>query len=110
MTSQTRAWGTKGPNDKLEPMTIERRELRPEDVAIEISHCGICHSDLHFGHDDWGMAQYPMVPGHEIIGTVTAVGSGVTRYAAGDRVGGGCRVDSCRTWDHWKTGPQQIWL
>lgn len=108
MTSQTRAWGTKGPNDKLEPMTIERRELRPEDVAIEISHCGICHSDLHFGHDDWGMAQYPMVPGHEIVGTVTAVGSGVTRYAAGDRVGVGCLVDSCRTCDHCKSGHEQF--
>ncbi|QDP20577.1 NAD(P)-dependent alcohol dehydrogenase [Sphingomonas xanthus] len=76
-------------------MTIERRDLRPEDVAIRVSHCGICHSDLHFAHNDWGMSLYPMVPGHEIVGTVTAVGSAVTRYREGDRVAVGCLVDSC---------------
>ena len=79
-----------GPQARLEPMTIERRDLRPEDVAIKISYCGICHTDLHFAHDDWGMSQYPMVPGHEIVGTVTEVGSAVTRYKPDDRVGVGC--------------------
>ncbi len=108
MTSKARAWGTKGPTEPLEPMTIDRRDLRPEDVAIQISHCGICHSDLHFAHDDWGMAQYPMVPGHEIVGTVTAVGSGVTRYKVGDRVGVGCLVDSCMTCQYCRSGHEQF--
>ncbi|MGI8705027.1 MAG: NAD(P)-dependent alcohol dehydrogenase [Sphingomicrobium sp.] len=92
------------------PMEIERRDLRPEDVAIEISHCGICHTDLHFAHDDWGMSQYPMVPGHEIVGTVTAVGSGVTRYKAGDRVGVGCLVDSCGRCEFCESGHEQFCL
>lgn len=108
MGTQAKAWGTNGPTDRLEPMTIDRRDLRPEDVAIKISHCGICHSDLHFAHDDWGMAQYPMVPGHEIVGTVTAVGPIVTRYKVGDRVGVGCLVDSCRTCQYCKSGHEQF--
>lgn len=108
MTTQAKAWGTTGATAKLEPMTIDRRELRPEDVAIKISHCGICHSDLHFARDDWGMAQYPMVPGHEIVGTVTAVGQTVTRYKVGDRVGVGCLVDSCRTCEYCKSGHEQF--
>lgn len=108
MTTKARALGTRGPKSPLEPMTIERRDLRPEDVAIRISHCGICHSDLHFAHDDWGMAQYPMVPGHEIVGTVTAVGSGVSRYKPGDRVGVGCLVDSCQTCHYCKSGHEQF--
>jgi uncharacterized zinc-type alcohol dehydrogenase-like protein len=89
-------------------LTIERRALRPEDVAIKISHCGICHTDLHFAHDDWGMSLYPMVPGHEIAGTVTAVGSAVTRYKVGDRVGVGCLVDSCRKCEFCKSGHEQF--
>ena len=108
MTISARAWGTRGPQETLEAMIIERRELRPEDVAIKISHCGVCHSDLHFAHNDWGMSQYPMVPGHEIVGTVTGVGSAVTRYKAGDRVGVGCLVDSCRTCDFCGSGQEQF--
>jgi alcohol dehydrogenase (NADP+) len=108
MATQAKAWGTEGPRERLKPMTIERRDLRPEDVAIEISHCGICHTDLHFAHDDWGMSQYPMVPGHEIVGTVTAVGSSVERYKPGDRVGVGCLVDSCRKCDPCKSGHEQF--
>lgn len=96
MTTTTKAWGVSDAQSPVQEMSIERRELRPEDVAIAISHCGICHSDLHFAHDDWGMAVYPMVPGHEIVGTVTAVGSGVTRHKVGDRVAVGCMVDSCQ--------------
>ncbi len=71
MSTTTKAWGVADKTAPVTAMNIERRELRPEDVAIKISHCGICHSDLHFAHDDWGMAIYPMVPGHEIVGTVT---------------------------------------
>ncbi len=64
MATVAKAWGTSGAAEPLKPMTVERRSLRPEDVAISISHCAICHSDVHFAHDDWGMSQYPMVPGH----------------------------------------------
>ena len=75
---------------------FERRAPRPDDVSIEILYCGVCHSDLHFARDDWGMASYPVVPGHEIVGRVTAVGDEVSQYQVGDLVGVGCMVDSCR--------------
>ena len=108
MAKQAKAWGTTGPKDRLEPMVIERRDLRPEDVAIKISHCGVCHSDVHFAHDDWGMSLYPMVPGHEIVGTVTDVGSAVAKYKVGDRVAVGCLVDSCRSCEQCKSGYEQF--
>ncbi|MER7023639.1 MULTISPECIES: NAD(P)-dependent alcohol dehydrogenase [Streptomyces] len=77
------------------PAVIERRPLRDNDVRIDIRYCGICHTDLHFGHDDWGGTFFPLVPGHEITGTVAEVGDAVTRFAVGDRVGVGCMVNSC---------------
>jgi uncharacterized zinc-type alcohol dehydrogenase-like protein len=80
----------------LEAWDFERRAPRPDDVSIEILYCGVCHSDLHFAQDDWGMASYPVVPGHEIVGRVTAVGDKVANYQVGDMVGVGCMVDSCR--------------
>ncbi|HSW30529.1 MAG TPA: NAD(P)-dependent alcohol dehydrogenase [Longimicrobiales bacterium] len=80
----------------LVPFGFERRDPRPDDVHIEILYCGVCHSDLHTVRDDWGPAAYPVVPGHEIIGRVVGVGSAVTCFKAGDRVGVGCLVDSCR--------------
>lgn len=95
MTSCT-AFGVCEAHAELTPMRIERRELRPDDVAIAIAYCGICHSDAHYLHNDWGSSRYPLVPGHEIVGLVTAVGSGVTRYKAGDRAAVGCLVDSCQ--------------
>jgi uncharacterized zinc-type alcohol dehydrogenase-like protein len=76
-------------------MTFERRDLRPNDVAIKISHAGICHSDLHTCRNDWKNSRYPVVPGHEIVGTVTEVGADVTRHSVGDTVAVGCMVDSC---------------
>ena len=82
---------------KLEPFNFERREPRPEDVAIEILFCGICHSDIHSARNEWGWTIYPFVPGHEIVGRVTAVGDKVSKFKAGDLVGVGCLVDSCRT-------------
>lgn len=91
------AYGTGGPEIPVAPMTIERRALRAEDVDIEILYCGVCHSDLHQARNDWGSTQYPVVPGHEIVGIVRAVGPGVTKFAAGDRVAVGCLVDSCLT-------------
>src|SRR5688500_7472346 len=77
MPTTAKAWGTDSADAPLKPMQVERRDPRPEDVAIKISHCGICHSDVHFAHNDWGMSQYPMVPGHEIVGTVTGIGQAV---------------------------------
>jgi alcohol dehydrogenase (NADP+) len=108
MTSQAQAWGTEGPDLPLKAMAIERRALRPDDVAIKISHCGICHSDLHMAHNDWGMSRYPMVPGHEIVGVVTGVGTAVTKYQAGDRVAVGCLVDSCQQCGECRKGHEQF--
>lgn len=108
MPTTAKAWGTDSADAPLKPMQVERRDPRPEDVAIKISHCGICHSDVHFAHNDWGMSQYPMVPGHEIVGTVTAVGQGVRRYKVGDSVAVGCLVDSDLTCDQCKAGHEQF--
>lgn len=79
----------------LEKTVIQRRELGPLDVLIDIAFAGICHSDIHTVRGDWGPQQYPLAPGHEITGTVAAVGEAVARYAVGDRVGVGCLVNSC---------------
>lgn len=96
----TRAWGATSPDSGVGPMEITRRGLRPDDVLIEISHCGICHSDLHTARNDWGRTVYPVVPGHEIVGTVSAVGEAVTRHRLGDRVAIGCMVDACMECRH----------
>lgn len=95
----TAAWGATASESGLNPLTIERRALRDEDVAIDIAYCGVCHSDLHVARNDWGRTNYPFVPGHEIVGTVREVGAGVTRFKAGDRVAIGTVVDSCRHCD-----------
>ena len=95
MTKTIAAYGLTDADASVEPLSIERRALRDNDVAIRIDYCGVCHSDLHYARNDWGNAQYPAVPGHEIVGTVTAVGSAVTDHAVGDRVAVGCIVDSC---------------
>ncbi|MCY1037167.1 NAD(P)-dependent alcohol dehydrogenase [Corallococcus sp. BB11-1] len=91
----------------LGPTTIERRELGPRDVLVEIKFCGICHSDIHTVRDEWGGATYPLVPGHEIAGVVAGVGAQVTRHAVGDRVGVGCMVDSCRECANCRKGEEQ---
>ncbi len=80
----------------LAPYRFERRDPRERDVVIDILFCGVCHSDLHTVRDEWGQGTYPIVPGHEIIGRVTAVGKGVTKFKVGDMAGVGCMVDSCR--------------
>ncbi len=95
----TAAWGAPAATATLEPFSIDRRALRDEDVAIDIAFCGVCHSDLHAARNDWGRTNYPFVPGHEIVGTVSAVGSGVTTFQPGDRVAVGTIVDSCRHCD-----------
>ena len=91
----------------LVPFTFERRALRPRDVAIDIQFCGICHSDIHQARDEWGASIFPMVPGHEIAGVVTAVGDEVTTHKVGDRVGVGCLVDSDRTCPQCQRGHEQ---
>ncbi|MGW1956693.1 NAD(P)-dependent alcohol dehydrogenase [Streptomyces sp. NPDC001920] len=91
----------------LERTTIERREVGEFDVLIDIKFAGICHSDIHQAREGWGKAIFPMVPGHEIAGIVSEVGSGVTKYKAGDRVGVGCLVDSCRECENCEAGLEQ---
>lgn len=91
----------------LSPWTFERRDVGARDVQIEILYCGICHSDLHTVRGEWGPIQYPQVPGHEIVGRVVAVGGEVSRFKAGDLVGVGCMVDSCRVCDSCKEGVEQ---
>lgn len=81
---------------ELQPFSFERREVGPSDVLINITHCGICHSDIHQARDEWGGSFFPMVPGHEIVGTVVQTGPAVKRFRAGDTAGVGCFVDSCR--------------
>jgi alcohol dehydrogenase (NADP+) len=95
----TKAYAAQSPTSPIAPHTIRRRECLPGDVAIEILFCGVCHSDLHQARDEWHDAaptMYPCVPGHEIVGRVTQVGSGVRSFKVGDYAGVGCMVDSCR--------------
>jgi uncharacterized zinc-type alcohol dehydrogenase-like protein len=95
--STAKAYAASSATAPLAPFSFERREPGPHDVSIEIAYCGICHSDIHQVRDEWGGALYPMVPGHEIVGRVTAVGAHVKGFKAGDLAGVGCMVDSCRT-------------
>lgn len=97
--SNTKAYAAFNQKDDLKPHDINRRELGSSDVQIDITYCGVCHSDIHVAHDDWGMTVYPVVPGHEIIGRVKTVGSDVKNFKTGDLVGVGCMVDSCRECD-----------
>jgi uncharacterized zinc-type alcohol dehydrogenase-like protein len=90
--------------------TVERRDVGPKDVSIAVAYAGICHSDIHTAREEWGPARFPLVPGHEIAGVVIEVGSDVTRYAVGDRVGVGCLVDSCRECESCLAGLEQYCL
>jgi len=101
-------YAAQGPNTPLAPFTFERREPRERDVMIEILYCGVCHSDIHQVRDEWGGSIYPMVPGHEIVGRVTGVGSQVTKFKVGDLAGVGCLVDSCRRCHSCKDGLEQF--
>ncbi|HEU0257354.1 MAG TPA: NAD(P)-dependent alcohol dehydrogenase [Microbacteriaceae bacterium] len=93
--STVKAYAAPAASSPLVPTTIERREVGPHDVLIDIKFVGICHSDIHTVRGDWGAQVYPLTPGHEIAGIVAAVGTAVTKHAVGDRVGVGCMVDSC---------------
>jgi alcohol dehydrogenase (NADP+) len=94
----------------LVPWDFSRRTPRPHDVQIEILYCGVCHTDIHFIRNDFGMSSYPLVPGHEIVGKITAVGDHVTKFKEGDTVGIGCLVDSCRECDNCKDDLEQYCL
>jgi alcohol dehydrogenase (NADP+) len=94
----------------FEKTTIERRDLGPKDILIKIAFAGICHSDIHTAREEWGEITFPLVPGHEIAGTVEEVGSDVLKFSVGDRAGVGCMVDSCRECDNCKAGEEQYCL
>ena len=89
---------------RFEAVTIERRELGPHDVRIDIAYCGICHTDVSHARVEFGTTHFPIVPGHEIVGTISSVGSAVTKFAVGERAGVGCLVDSCRECDDCRAG------
>ncbi|UVO12742.1 NAD(P)-dependent alcohol dehydrogenase [Mycobacterium sp. SVM_VP21] len=105
--STVSAYAATSATDPLSKTTITRRDPGPHDVAFDIHFAGICHSDIHTVKAEWGAPQYPLVPGHEIAGVVTAVGSEVTKFKVGDRVGVGCFVDSCRECPNCQAGLEQ---
>ena len=102
-----KAYGTVAADADLKQLDINRREVTAKDVEIDILYCGVCHSDLHFARNDWGMTQYPVVPGHEIVGKVLKVGKDVKQYEEGDLVAVGCLVDSCRSCNNCKNDLEQ---
>jgi uncharacterized zinc-type alcohol dehydrogenase-like protein len=104
------AYATPAAKAPFEKTTIQRRELGPRDVLIKIAFAGICHSDIHTAREEWGEALFPLVPGHEIAGTVEEIGSAVDKYTVGDRVGVGCLVDSCRECENCLAGEEQYCL
>ena len=93
---------------QLEPTNFERRDVGEHDILIEIAYCGICHSDLSQSNDEWGIAKFPMVPGHEIVGKVTQIGSAVSKFKVGDLAAVGCIVDSCSKCDNCRAGSEQF--
>jgi uncharacterized zinc-type alcohol dehydrogenase-like protein len=107
-TTTVKAYSAASATSLLAASTISRREPTASDVRIEILYCGVCHSDLHFARNEWNFTQYPAVPGHEIIGRVAAIGSGVKKFKIGEIVGVGCLVDSCRTCPDCREGLEQF--
>jgi alcohol dehydrogenase (NADP+) len=110
MTTTVRAYAAASATSPLEPTQIERRDVGPRDVRIDIAYAGICHSDIHTIRGEWGAQTYPLTVGHEIVGTVAEVGSEVTRHQVGDRVGVGCMVNSCRECENCLAGQEQYCL
>jgi len=96
MTMNIRGYAVQSASTPLAPHHFERRDPRTDDVVVDILYCGVCHTDIHQARNEWGGSNYPMVPGHEIIGRVSAVGSAVSKFKVGDMVGVGCMVDSCQ--------------
>lgn len=108
VTAKARA--VDGPDQPFRAAEIKRRDLDSHDVLIEIKYAGICHSDIHTAHGEWGPVNYPLVPGHEIAGVVTAIGPNVLKYTIGDRVGVGCMVGSCGECENCRNGEEQYCL
>jgi len=108
--SNIKAFGTISKDADLKAMTIDRREVKPTDIEIEILYCGVCHSDLHTARNDWGGTKYPAVPGHEIVGRITKIGEDVTKFKVGDLAGIGCLVDSCKECESCKQDLEQYCL
>ena len=106
-TFSIKAFGTAAPDADLKQMQIDRREVTAKDVEIDILFCGVCHSDLHTARNEWHGTVYPNVPGHEIVGRITRIGSGVTKFKVGDRAAVGCLVDSCRECQYCREGLEQ---
>ena len=106
----TRSYAVMEAKKPLVPFEFNRRDLGAYDVALDIAYAGICHSDIHQAREEWGPAIFPMVPGHEIAGTVTSIGSSVTKFKVGDKIGVGVFVDSCSTCENCKQGLQQYCL
>lgn len=104
---KTPSYAALSKSEPLGPLTIDRREPGPNDVLIDIAYCGVCHSDIHQVRDEWGGSMYPMVPGHEIVGTISQAGERVSRWKPGDVVGVGCFVDSCRDCAACRSGEEQ---
>ncbi|WP_168073876.1 NAD(P)-dependent alcohol dehydrogenase [Caulobacter sp. SSI4214] len=104
---KVRAYGVSGPKAAFAPLEITRRAVRPSDVLIDVLYAGVCHSDIHTARSEWGRANYPVVPGHEIVGRVTAVGAAVTKFKVGDYAGVGCMVDSCGTCENCRADREQ---
>jgi uncharacterized zinc-type alcohol dehydrogenase-like protein len=104
---QAKAFGVKVAKTPFAEMQIQRRALRPNDILIDVLYCGICHSDIHVVRNEWGTGNFPCVPGHEIVGRVSAVGSAVTKFKVGDVAGIGCIIDSCGTCDYCRSDLEQ---
>ncbi|MDB5661181.1 MAG: Alcohol dehydrogenase zinc-binding domain protein [Cypionkella sp.] len=105
---QTIGFAAHSASSNLAPFNFTRRAPRPNDVVMEILYCGVCHSDLHWAHNDWGWTTFPAVPGHEIVGRVIEVGAAVTKHQIGDHVAVGCMVDSCQHCDQCQKGEEQL--
>jgi alcohol dehydrogenase (NADP+) len=105
---KTRAYAAYSATTPLEPFAFERRDPGPNDVVVEIAYCGVCHSDIHQARGEWGNSTFPMVPGHEIVGTVTRIGKKVKKFKVGDVAGVGCFVDSCRKCSSCKDNEEQF--
>ncbi|MGH9819179.1 MAG: NAD(P)-dependent alcohol dehydrogenase, partial [Pyrinomonadaceae bacterium] len=104
----TKGYAVTGPEATFESFDFERREVGPHDILIDILFCGVCHSDIHQARGEWGNSTYPMVPGHEIVGRVARMGSGVTKFKEGDIAGIGCFVDSCGKCSSCKAASEQF--
>ena len=103
-----RGWAVHGPKDKLELFTFEAGSLGPDEVEIDIEHCGICHADLSMIKNEWGMSQYPLIPGHEVVGKVAALGSHAQNLQIGQRVGVGWNAISCMHCHECMTGQHNL--